>query len=123
MDILLEADFCLSEAASCSETKISVMENYATGDAHQIIAITDQKTLHGKNQALGWRAKQIGGRMSDETVRQISRDMMTVTVRSVHDDEPPVRKGTPTGSADREWTDRQSEFHERYGEGFKLTST
>ncbi|KAL7914048.1 hypothetical protein GGI35DRAFT_439280 [Trichoderma velutinum] len=112
----------LSKAGSYFEKETSVIENHATGDAHQIMVATDEKTLHGTNRGLGWRSRQIGGRMNDETVRQISRDMVTVTIRNVYDEQPPARKGTPTGPADREPVGRHTGFYERYGEGFKLTS-
>ncbi|KAL7936458.1 hypothetical protein V8C35DRAFT_295543 [Trichoderma chlorosporum] len=112
----------LSKAGSYFENETSVIENHATGDAHQIMVATDEKTLHGVNRGLGWRSRQIGGRMNDETVRQLSRDMVTVTYKNVYDDEQPPRKGTPTGSADKERAGRFAGFHERYGEGFKLTS-
>lgn len=112
----------LSKAGSYFEKETSVIENHATGDAMQVMVATDEKTLHGTNRGLGWRSRQIGGRMDNETVRQISRDMVTVTFRSVHDDEPPARKATPTGPVEKERGGRPPEFYERYGEGFKLTS-
>ncbi|EHK27036.1 uncharacterized protein TRIVIDRAFT_211341 [Trichoderma virens Gv29-8] len=113
----------LSKAGSYFEKETSVIENHATGDAHQVMVTTDEKTLHGTNRGLGWRSRQIGGRMNDETVRQISRDMVTVTIKNVYDNEPPARGGTPTtGPAGREPASRHAEFHERYGEGFKLTA-
>ncbi|KAL7948772.1 hypothetical protein V8C42DRAFT_229349 [Trichoderma barbatum] len=112
----------LSKAGSYFERETSIIENHATGDAVQVMVATDEKTLHGTNRGLGWRSRQIGGRMDNETVRQISRDMVTVTIRNVQDDDPPLRKGTPTEPTERERAGRPTEFHERYGEGFKLTS-
>ncbi|KAL7954775.1 hypothetical protein V8C34DRAFT_317028 [Trichoderma compactum] len=112
----------LSKAGSYFERKTSVIENHATGDAHRIMVATDEKTLHGTNRGLGWRSRRIGGRMNDETVRRVSRDMVTVTIRNVYDEQPSERKGTPMGPADREPVGRHTEFHERYGEGFKVTS-
>jgi hypothetical protein len=113
----------LSKAGNYFEQETSVIENHATGDAVQIMVSTDEKTIRGTNRGLGWRSRQIGGRMDNETLRQISRDMVTITIRNPDDEEPP-RGRTPTASdsTGRGGGGRYSEFKERYGEGFKLTS-
>ncbi|RFU82062.1 hypothetical protein TARUN_142 [Trichoderma arundinaceum] len=103
----------LSAAGSYFEKETSVIENHATGDAMQVMVATDEKTLHGTNRGLGWRSRQIGGRMDNETVRQISRDMVTFTIRNIHDEELP-RRPTPTTPGDKDTSGRYSEFHESY---------
>ena len=80
------------------------------------------KTLHGTNRGLGWRARQIGGYLDNETVRQISRDMVTISIQNTDNKEPPPQGETPTVSDDKGRDGRHSQFMERYGEGFKLTS-
>lgn len=112
----------LSKANSYFENQTSVIENHATGDAVQIMVATDDKTLHGINRGLGWRSRQIGGRMDNETVRQISRDMVSITIRSAHGEDPQPPKATPTASTEGGTSSRFSEFSQRYGEGFKLTN-
>lgn len=57
------------------DKNVSVIENYAIGDAVQFMVSTNGKTLRGKNQGHGWRTRQVGGHLNDETVVQISRDM------------------------------------------------
>jgi hypothetical protein len=111
----------LSKAGNYFEQDTSVIENHATGDAVQIMVSTDEKTIRGTNRGLGWRSRQIGGRMDNETLRQISRDMVTITIRKPEDEEP-RRGGTPTASDSTGREGKYSEFKERYGEGFKLTS-
>lgn len=112
----------LSKANTYFENEASVIENHATGDAMQVMVATDEKILHGTNRGLGWRSRQIGGRMDNETVRAISRDMVSVTIRNIQNEDLQPRRVTPAAPGEMERDDRFSEFHERYGEGFKLTS-
>ena len=111
----------LSAAGHHLEKNISVIENHATGDAWQVMVSANGKTLHGTNRGLGWRTKQIGGYLDNETVRQISRDMVTINIGNTHDKEPPLRDENPSVSDDNGRDGRQSQFMERYGGGFKLT--
>jgi hypothetical protein len=112
----------LSTAGNHLEKNVSIIENHATGDAVQIMVSTNGKTLHGTNRGLGWRTRQIGGYLDNETVRQISRDMVSISIQNADDRETPPRGETPTVSDDRGGDGRHSQFMERYGEGFKLTS-
>jgi hypothetical protein len=112
----------LSKAGNHLEKNISIIENHATGDAVQIMVSANGKTLHGTNRGLGWRTRQIGGYLDNETVRQISRDMATISIRNADDKRPPSRGETPTISDDKGATERHSQFMEQYGKGFKLTS-
>ena len=72
-------DIC-AKANSHMKDNISVIENYATGDAVQFMVSTDGKTLHGTNRGYGWRTRQLGGHLKDETIVQVSRDMATLNI-------------------------------------------
>jgi hypothetical protein len=49
-----------SRADDHLKENISTIDNYATGDAIQFMVSTDGKTIHGKNNGLGWRTRQVG---------------------------------------------------------------
>jgi hypothetical protein len=55
--------------------KTSIIENYATGKALQIMASTGDKIIHGKNQGLGEETAQLGGHVNDDTIQQFLRSM------------------------------------------------
>lgn len=110
----------LSTAGNHLEQNISIIENHATGDAVQVMVSANGKTLHGTNRAVGWRSRQIGGYLDNETVRQISRDMVSITIKTDDEREPRLGGETATISDDRERDGLDSQFMERYGEGFKL---
>ncbi|KFZ16580.1 hypothetical protein V502_05017 [Pseudogymnoascus sp. VKM F-4520 (FW-2644)] len=112
----------LSTAGNHLEQNISIIENHATGDAVQVMVSANGKPLHGTNRAVGWRSRQIGGYLDNETVRQISRDMVSITIKTADEREPRLGGETATVSDDRERDGLDSQFMERYGEGFKLPS-
>lgn len=112
----------LSTASNHLEKNISIIENYATGDAVQVMVSANGKTLHGTNRSVGWRSRQIGGYLDNETVRQISRDMVSITINTTDDREPRLGGEAATASDGKEREERDSQFMERYGEGFKLPS-
>lgn len=114
MDICSTADNNLKE-------NTSVVDNYATGDALQFMVSTNGQAIHGKNQGLGWRTRQVGGYLSDAAVQQLSRDMTRINIRNTENADQPSR-GSPTSvPGDRVDDNTSMEFKERYGEGFKLT--
>ena len=81
-------DIC-SEAHKQLNQNVSVIDNYARGDAVQFMVSTSEKTIHGKNKGLGWRTRQVGGHISDESLQQIARSLAGVrneTVRVQDDD-------------------------------------
>lgn len=43
---------------------------------------TSGQVIHGKNCGLGWRTRQVGGHLSDDSVQQLSRDMTSINLRS-----------------------------------------
>lgn len=79
MKICAKADGHLNE-------NVSVIDNYATGDAIQFMVSTDGKTIHGKNRGIGWRTRQVGGHLSDAAVIQLSQDMSRINVHGVGKD-------------------------------------
>ncbi|KIX05236.1 uncharacterized protein Z518_06108 [Rhinocladiella mackenziei CBS 650.93] len=116
MDICSKADSHLKES-------ISIIDNYATGDAVQFMISTDGNIIHGKNRGLGWRTRQVGGHLSDVSLQQLSRDMTSVSIRNPgNEGGPPSRGDTPSVPNDGVENGPISDFRERYGRGFKLTS-
>lgn len=115
MNICSKADIHLKE-------NISNIDNYSTGDAVQFMVSTNGKTLHGRNRGLGWRTKQFGGYMSDVTVQKISRDFSGLNLQNRESEILSSEGHTPSMPGDETENNHGSEFQERYGRGFKLTS-
>lgn len=111
-----------SEANKRLKENTSVIDNYATGDAMQFMVSTDGRTIHGKNRGLGWRSRQVGGHLSDETVRQISRDMITLNVQRTGDKDSQSQDEAYPGPDVRVDTETKTQFGSRYGRGFTLSS-
>ena len=114
MDICSMADNNLKE-------NMSIIDNYATGDALQFMVSTNGQTIQGKNRGLGWRTRQVGGHLSDAAVQQLSRDMTSTNLQNPENTGPSSRGNmsfVPGYGAEEEAT---TEFKERYGQGFKLT--
>lgn len=105
MNICAKADGHLKE-------NVSVIDNYATGDAIQFMVSTDGKTIHGKNRGLGWRTRQVGGHLSDATVVQLSQDMSRINVQG-----PRSAGESPQSSSE---SDKLPADWDRHGRGFRL---
>jgi flagellar biosynthesis chaperone FliJ len=105
-----------AKADSHLKANISIIDNYATGDAIQFMVSTDGQILHGKNQGLGWRSRQVGGHMNDASLQQLSRDMFASHFQTSGTD-PSSAQHNPSNAAD---TAPSSQFDGRYGQGFKL---
>ena len=114
-DICSKADIHLKE-------NITTIDNYATGDAIQFMVSTDGKTIHGKNRGLGWRTRQVGGHLSDVSLQQLSRDMSSTSFQNLGNEDPSSQGNTLSVPDDGVENKAGSEFRERYGRGFKLTS-
>jgi predicted Rdx family selenoprotein len=110
----------LSTAGSYVGQTTSVIENKALGDAFQIMVSANGKVLHGSNRADGWRARQVGGYMDGETLRQLSRDMLR-SLAPINNDVQHQERTQDVPTAESE-SQRQTEFMERYGKGFKVAS-
>ena len=115
-------DIC-SQAHDHLKDNVSTIDNYATGDAVQFMVSTKEKTIHGKNRGLGWRTRQVGGHISDESLQQISRSLASITTLSSEPrgssppDDTPFAPNVDVGPG----KEPDSKFKEQYGKGFKLT--
>lgn len=105
MNICAKADGHLKE-------NVSVIDNYATGDAIQFMVSTDGKTIHGKNRGLGWRTRQVGGHLSDATVVQLSQDMSRMNVQGSWGASGSPQSGSENDALPENW--------ERHGRWFRL---
>jgi Fungal N-terminal domain of STAND proteins len=114
IDICSKADIHLKE-------NVTAIENYGTGDAIQFMVSTDGQILHGKNRGLGWRTRQVGGHLSDETVQMISRDFSNIDIHNTNSEKPHPQGNPQSVSDDGTEHKPESEFRERYGQGFKLS--
>ncbi|KAJ5261075.1 hypothetical protein N7478_011670 [Penicillium angulare] len=112
-------DIC-SRADNHLKDTVSIIENHGTGDALQFMVSTNGKILHGKNRGLGWRSRQVGGYMSDESIQQLSRDLVTINTSHVRGEVPISNDGTTPNSGDVIEGEMTAEFKERYGRGFTL---
>lgn len=54
---------------------MSRIENYSKGDAIQIMVSTNGKLINGKNEGLGWRTRQLGGYLSDNSLQQLTQNL------------------------------------------------
>ncbi|PKY05130.1 hypothetical protein P168DRAFT_296792 [Aspergillus campestris IBT 28561] len=93
-------DIC-SKADNRLKENISTIENYATGDAAQLMVSTAGDIVRGR---------QVGGHLSDASVEQLSRDIAAINLRR-----------TSYGPDSETGSQPASEFKDRYGWGFKLT--
>lgn len=114
MDVCSRADSHLKE-------NISIIDNYATGDAVQFMVSTDGNTVHGKNRGLGWRSRQVGGHLSDASLQQLSRDLTSVSFQDIRNEGSSSRSKSPSIPDDRGQRESNPEFRERYGRGFQLS--
>lgn len=112
-------DIC-SRADSHLKENVSIIENHGTGDALQFMVSANGKVLHGKNRGVGWRSRQVGGYISNESIQQISRDLAVMhTCHLKSETSTPKDDATPsTGDAVEDET--TVEYQERYGQGFSL---
>ncbi|KIW14615.1 hypothetical protein PV08_07399 [Exophiala spinifera] len=115
MEICSQADHRLKE-------NITTIDNYATGDAIQFMVSTDGNIVHGKNRGLGWRTRQVGGHLNDASLQQLSRDMVSIHKLHIHNSVSTSQSDMLSASDDAVENAGVSDFRERYGQGFKLTS-
>lgn len=115
MEICSQADHHLKE-------NISTIDNYATGDAIQSMVSTDGNIIHGRNRGLGWRTRQVGGHLNDISLQQLSRDMASINERHIQSNLSTSQSDMSSASDDAVGHATVSDFRERYGQGFKLTS-
>lgn len=97
---------------------ITMIENDGTGDNWQIMVSTNEKTIHGTNKGRGWRNRQLGGNLADESVQQISADMVSISLLNARNDNQNLPCKLPTGDAKEGETG--SRFGNRHGPGHTL---
>ncbi|RAL15202.1 uncharacterized protein BO97DRAFT_441198 [Aspergillus homomorphus CBS 101889] len=115
-------DIC-SRADSHVKETVSIIENQGTGDSLQFMVSTNGKILHGKNRGMGWRNRQFGGYMSNESIQQLSRDLTAHYTLSPRGEKPNSRTDTMPEASDVAEDETVPQFKERYGRGFTLKST
>lgn len=109
-----------SKADTHLKENVSIIDNYATGDATQFMVSTNGKILHGTNRGLGWRTRQVGGYISDSTLVNISRDISNTNfVNTGNSDTSPAIANPPVSNDPRE-SGLASKYSERYGRGNSL---
>ena len=114
-------DIC-SRAHEHLKDNVSTIDNYATGDAVQFMVSTSEKTIHGQNRGLGWRTRQVGGHISDESLQQITRTLTSLAIPTSGHEGPSPRSGTSSVPDDGIGNEPGSKFKDQYGRGFKLPS-
>ncbi|KAJ5235401.1 uncharacterized protein N7469_004569 [Penicillium citrinum] len=112
-------DIC-SRADSHLKENVSVIENHGTGDALQFMVSANGQVLHGKNRGLGWRSRQVGGYMSNESIQQLSRDLAAGHTSHLRGDVSFSKDSSATGSGAMVESETTAEFRDRYGRGFTL---
>jgi len=108
-----------SQAEQHFKQAVSDIENYATGDAIQFMVSTNGKVIHGKNQGLGWRTRQVGGYLSDASIQQISRDMVSAGTRADENKGNVAKENLPSASDSALDGEGNADF-DKFGRGFKL---
>lgn len=108
-----------SQADKHLKETVTTVENYGTGDSIQFMVSTNGQVIHGKNRGLGWRNRQVGGHLSDDSLQQISRDMTSINFQRTHDQDLPSadhQQSFPVGQESQ-----TQAYSERYGPGYQLT--
>ncbi|KIW11743.1 hypothetical protein PV08_09015 [Exophiala spinifera] len=99
--------------------KVSVIENYAKGDAIQIMASAGGKTIHGKNQGFGAKTGQVAGYINDDTIQQALRMMGGIFGQTTKPDDTHVASETSPVAVNGTVEATGSSFK---GKGFQLAS-
>jgi hypothetical protein len=115
MNICSKADTHLKE-------NISVIDNYATGDAIQFMVSTDGNIINGRNRGLGWRSRQVGGHLSDVSLQKLSGDFTNTSLHNFRSDDSSSRGNTSAAPVDGVEHRPAPGIQERYGQGHKLPS-
>lgn len=69
----------MERAGQKLDETVSVIENHGTGDTLQFMVSATGQPLRGINKGTGWRNRQFGGYMDNETIRQLSSDAAKMT--------------------------------------------
>jgi hypothetical protein len=111
-------DICSQADKRLKET-VTTVENYGTGDAVQFMVSTNGQVIHGKNRGLGWRTRQVGGHLSDESLQKLSRDMTSINIQQTTNQDSPSADDHQSPVLGRE--SQTQVYSERYGRGYQLT--
>lgn len=111
-------DICSQADKNLKET-VTTIENHGVGDSVQFMVSTNGQVIHGKNRGLGWRNRQVGGHLSDESLQQLSRDMTSINFHHTHHPESQSADNQQSSPAGQE--SEHQIYSERYGRGYQLT--
>lgn len=87
---------------------MSRIENYSKGDAVQIMVSTNGKLIDGKNHGLGWRTRQLGGYLSDNSLQQLTQILFKADtpISQANPEQPVAENGQQYHSMQQyQWTE------------------
>jgi hypothetical protein len=90
-------EICSSASLHLKEN-VSTIENYGVGDAVQFLVSTDGRTIHGRNQGLGWRTRQLGGHVTDASLQKISGDFTAMSFQNIGRTDSSSQGQRPAGA-------------------------
>lgn len=99
----------------------SSFNNHSTGDAVLFMVSTDKRTIHGNNNALGWRSRYLVGHVNDDSVQQVSRDFAWMNVGHLEKRESSARSNTSLIADNEPSCHPGPEYIKRYGQGSVLS--
>lgn len=101
---------------------VSTIDNYGTGDNIQFLVSTGGQTIRGRNRGMGWRNRQVGGHLSDESVQQLSRDLSAIALHNPKSDSAAPRSTftSKSQSASNTQTSDTPKYAPNYGPGRTL---
>lgn len=105
-------DIC-SRADGHLRNEVSAIDDYGTGHASKVIVTTYDQLQHGKNRASGWRMRQVGGYVSDDSVQALSKDIAAFNTGVPKGEEPPSEEYSTLDQSDQvKGYMTTSEFHD-----------
>ncbi len=85
MEVCAKANEHLREEVATIENY--TIENYATGDAIQLMVSINDKPIHGKNRGTGWCTRQLGGYVDKGSLRNAIRSFSNVMIPAPRHEE------------------------------------
>ncbi|KAL4905924.1 hypothetical protein BDW74DRAFT_152289 [Aspergillus multicolor] len=99
----------------------STFNNHSTGDAVLFMVSTDKRTIHGSNNALGWRSRYLVGHVNDNSVQQVSQDFAWMNVGHLEKRESSARSNISLTADNKPSCHPGQEYIKRYGQGSVLS--
>ncbi|KAL3478036.1 hypothetical protein BJX99DRAFT_224906 [Aspergillus californicus] len=99
----------------------STFNNHSTGDAVLFMVSTDKRTIHGSNNALGWRSRYLVGHVNDTSVQQVSQDFAWINVGHLEKRESSARSNTSLTADNEPSCHPGPEYIKQYGKGSVLS--